>query len=211
MTARALVMMAAALLLAGTASAQTKTAPAAAEHEHHDHDAAAPAPAAGQLSDAEYVERMLAGLSANLRAATGVIRWKTDFTFETVKKGTNRLVCFDRASEDRRNPFAAQCTSLGSLERVAQNRRFRVASKTEAEEQAMIAAAEKNGTRIKPEYGAPWININGPDHKTLRVHFTIAMPGATAASLGLPDNGKQNGAWVMDGGTSAAHIMLPGQ
>jgi len=211
MKARALVMMAAAVLLAGTATAQTKAAPAAAEHDHHDHDAAAAAPAAGQISDAEYVERMLAGLSANLRTPTGVIRWKADFTWETVKKGTNRLVCFDRSGEDRRNPFAAQCTSLGSLERVAQNRKFRAASKTDAEEQALVTAAEKNGTRIKPEYGSPWININGPDHKTLRVHTTIAMPGATAASLGLPTDGKQTGAWVMDGGTSAAHIMLPGQ
>lgn len=211
MNARALTMIAAALMLASTAHAQTKPTPAV-EHEHHDHDTPAAAGAsAGGLSDAEYVERMLAGLSANLRAATGVIRWKADFTYETVKKGTNRLVCFDRSGEDRRNPIAVQCTSLGSLDRVAQNRKFRAESKTEAEEQAKVAAAEKNGTRVKPEYGAPWININGPDAKTLRVHTTIAMPGATAASLGLPDNGKQTGAWVMDGGTTSAHIMLPGQ
>lgn len=211
MKARALTMMAAALLLAGTASAQTKAAPAAPEHDHHDHDAPIAAAAPGQVTDAEYVERMLAGLSASLRTATGVIRWKADFTWETVKKGTNRLVCFDRSGEDRRNPFAVQCTSLGSLDRVAQNRKFRAESKTDAEEQARVAAAEKNGTRIKPEYGSPWININGPDARTLRVHTTIAVPGATPAALGLPDSGKQTGAWVMDGGTTAAHIMLPGQ
>ncbi len=209
MQVRALTLLAIALLVTGTANAQTKPAPAA-EHDHHEAPAATgTGPTA--LSDADYVERMLAGLAANLRTATGVIRWKTDFTYDTVKRGTNRLVCFDRAGEDRRNPFAVQCTSIGSLERVAQNRKFRAESKTEAEEQARITAAEKNGTRVKPEYGAPWININGPDAKTLRVHTTIATPGATAASLGLPDNNKQTGAWVMDGGTTSAHIMLPGQ
>ena len=40
--------------------------------------------------------------------------------------------------------------------------------------------------------------------------MTVAVPGATAQSLGLPDNGKMGGVWVMDAGTSAAHLMIPG-
>jgi hypothetical protein len=163
------------------------------------------------LPPAEYIERMLLGAPLRLRAATGVIRWKSDHTYETLKSGTNRLVCFDRTGEVRRNPFAVQCTSLGNLMRVAQNRKFRGASKTADEEKAMVAAAEQDGTRVKPEYGTPWINTNGPDHNTLRTHTTIAVPGATPQSTGLPDTKKRTSAWVMDAGTTAAHIMLPGQ
>ena len=53
-----------------------------------------------------------------------------------------------------------------------------------------------------------WYTLNGPDQATARLHVTIAVPGATAASLGLPDNGKMGGAWIMNAGTSTAHIMM---
>lgn len=210
MSVRGLLIVAAACVFTGSVTAQTPPAPAA-QHDHDHGNQGAAASPNDTLSSAEYIERMLLGAPAGLRPATGVIRWKADQTYETLKAGTNRLVCFDRSGEDRRNPFAVQCTSLGNLPRVAQNRKFRAESKTNEEEQAKVTAAEKNGTRVKPEMGSPWINTNGPDHKTLRTHTTIAMPGATGKSLGLPEDNKQTGAWVMDAGTSAAHIMLPGQ
>jgi hypothetical protein len=28
--------------------------------------------------------------------------------------------------------------------------------------------------------------------------------------MGLPDNNKQGGAWIMNAGTTGAHIMIPG-
>jgi hypothetical protein len=40
--------------------------------------------------------------------------------------------------------------------------------------------------------------------------MTVAVPGATAQSLGIPDNGKLGGVWIMDAGTSAAHLMVLG-
>ena len=44
-----------------------------------------------------------------------------------------------------------------------------------------------------------------------RLHATIAVPGATTESIGLPDNSEAGGAWIMEPGTSAAHIMIPGR
>ncbi len=41
-------------------------------------------------------------------------------------------------------------------------------------------------------------------------HTTIAVPRATTASIGLPDNPSQGGAWLMNAGTTTAHIMTPG-
>ena len=52
--------------------------------------------------------------------------------------------------------------------------------------------------------------FSGKDEATGRVHMTVAVPGATTASLGLPDNNKMGGAWIMGAGTSGAHIMVPG-
>jgi hypothetical protein len=55
-----------------------------------------------------------------------------------------------------------------------------------------------------------FISMNGPDQASARTHTTIAVPGATSDSLGLPDNPGQGGAWLMATGTTTSHIMIPG-
>jgi hypothetical protein len=52
--------------------------------------------------------------------------------------------------------------------------------------------------------------MNGNDQAGARTHTTIAVPFATTASTRLPENGREGGAWIMDAGTSTAHIMTPG-
>jgi hypothetical protein len=76
--------------------------------------------------------------------------------------------------------------------------------------QAALDAAEANGTRVKPEFGSVFYSLDGKDQATARLHTTIAVPGATTQSTGLPDNGKAGGAWIMNAGTTTAHIMTPG-
>jgi hypothetical protein len=164
---------------------------------------------ASAQTTAEIIERALAAAPARAREATAVIRWKPDYTYETLKEGTNRLVCYDRSGEPGQQPFAVQCTSVANLTRVAQNRKFE-AEPDKAKRQAMLDAAEANGTRVKPEFGSLFISMDGPDRASARIHTTIAVPGATQQSLGLPDNPKQGGAWIMNAGTSTAHIMTPG-
>ena len=138
-----------------------------------------------------------------------VIKWKPDYTYDTVRKGTNNLVCFDRSGQPGQQPFAAECTSLANLPRVAQNLKFE-AEPDRAKRQAAIDAMEKAGTRAKPEFGSVWYHVRGADRATARPHTTVAVPGATAQSMGLPDNNKQGGVWIMDAGTSTAHLMIPG-
>ena len=41
--------------------------------------------------------------------------------------------------------------------------------------------------------------------------MTIAVPMATAQSLGLPDKSTPNGIWIMNAGTTTAHLMVPGE
>lgn len=157
----------------------------------------------------ETIEHALAAAPRNLREGATVIKWKADGTYETLKQGTNRLLCFDRSGEPGRQPFAVQCTSIGNLERVKQNRKFEAMTDVKAR-QAALDEAEKNGTRVKPEYGSVWYDMNGADESHARTHVTIAVPGATTQSIGLPDNPKQGGVWIMNAGTSTAHIMTPG-
>ena len=160
-------------------------------------------------SDAELIEQALAAAPRRARDDASVIKWSADHTYTTIKEGTNQVVCYSRADERDRPPFAVQCTSMANLERVAQNRQFR-ADSTDAEgERALVAAAAQNGTRVKAEYGSFFRSMNGPDQMSAGIHMTIAMPGATTASSGFPDNRGQGGGWIMAAGTSEAHLMVP--
>lgn len=158
----------------------------------------------------ETIERALAAAPSRARDGAAVIRWNADHTYETLKEGTNRFVCYDRSTEARRAPFDIQCTSVANLPRVAQNRRFRAESADREEENALIEAAEADGTRVLPEYGSLWIALRGQDQAGAGTHTTIAVPGATTESTGLPEDAGAGGAWIMDAGTSGAHIMTPG-
>ena len=75
---------------------------------------------------------------------------------------------------------------------------------------AMVAAAEANGTRVMPEYGSVWFTMNGRDQANARKHVTIAMPMATTESTGFPESRDAGGAWIMAAGTTTAHLMTPG-
>jgi hypothetical protein len=159
---------------------------------------------------ADPINKALLAAPANLRDGATIIKWKPDFTYDTVRKGTNQLVCYDRTGQPEQQPFMVECTSLGNLDRAAQNMKFESVG-DKAKTQAMLDAAEKDGTRVKPVFGSVWYHFMGPDQEHAHYHMTIAVPGATTQSLGLPDNPKQGGVWIMNAGTSTAHLMTPGE
>jgi hypothetical protein len=159
-------------------------------------------------SQADVDKALLASPAGNLRDQATVIKWKPDFTYTTLRKGTNRLVCYDRSGFPGQQPFSIECTSLGNLDRAAQNLKFEAMGD---KKQAMLDAAEKDGTRVKPEYGSVWYHLMGADREHTRTHMTIAVPGATTQSTGLPDNNRTGGVWIMNAGTTTAHLMTPGE
>ena len=156
------------------------------------------------------VDKALLALPENLRNQAMVIKWKPDFTRDTLRKGANGLVCYDRSGLPLQQPFSVECTSAANLDREAQNLKAEaLADRTKT--QAMLADEEKNGTRVKPAFGSVWYHLGGPDREHARPHLTVAVPGATAESLGLPDKATQSGLWIMNAGTTTAHLMIPGQ
>jgi len=139
-----------------------------------------------------------------------VIKWKPDFTYDTLQKGASGgLVCYDLSGWPNHPAFMIECTSMGNLERVAQNLKAEAKGDRKASE-AALAAEEKDGSRVKPEFGSVWIHLMGPDAEHAHPHTTIAVPGATAQSLGLPDKPSTTDVWIMNAGTTTAHLMTPG-
>ena len=168
-----------------------------------------PPPLSPGASQAD-VDKALLAAPANLRDQATVIKWKSDWTYDTLRKGTNRLVCFDKSGLPGQLPYSLECTSLGNLDRAVQNMKFE-SEPDRAKRQAALDAAEKDGSRAKPEFGSVWYHLMGKDQSTARTHMTIAVPGATTQSMGLPDNPKTGGVWIMNAGTSTAHLMVPGE
>jgi hypothetical protein len=170
---------------------------------------AAPPPALEPGASQADVDKALIAAPANMKDQATVIKWKPDFSYDTLRKGTNRLVCYDRSGFPQQAPFSVQCTSLANVERVAQNLKAQAMGDREKSE-GFLREAEKNGTRVKPEYGSMWYSVAGPSQAEARPHHNmIAVPGATTQTTGLPENPRQGGAWIMNAGTSTAHIMIP--
>ena len=157
------------------------------------------------------VDKALLAAPAAVRDQATVIKWKSDFTYDTLRKGTNGLVCYDRSGYPLQQPFSVQCTSAANLSREAQNLKAE-ASGDRSKSEAMLKALEQDGTRAKPAFGSVWYHLSGPDRDHVSPHqMTVAVPGATEASLGLPEKRRETGAWIMNAGTSTAHIMIPGR
>ena len=167
---------------------------------------------AGSLAQAPAadIERALLAAPRNMRDGAMVIKWKADGSYDTLRPGTNRLVCYDQSGDPGEAPFAIQCTSVGNLDRVKQNKEIERKEADRKVREGLFAELESKGTRVKPEFGSVFYSMNGKDQESARLHVTIAVPGATTATLGLPDNPKMGGAWIMNAGTSTAHIMTPG-
>jgi len=163
-----------------------------------------------QQASQEEIEKALLPAPAQQKDGATVIKWKSDFTYDTLRKGTNRLVCYDRSGQPGQQPFAAECTSIANLERVAQSLKIEAITDTKARQTA-FEDLEKAGKWTKPEFGSVWYHIQGANATQTRKHVTIAVPGATGKTLGLPEDNKQGGVYIMNAGTSAAHLMIPGQ
>lgn len=148
---------------------------------------------------------------ANQKATATVVKFKADGTYDTLRKGTGALVCYDKSGLPGQTPAVnIECTNTANLERAAQNIKFESLG-DRAKTQAALDAAEKDGTRVKPGYGTVWYHMRGADLEHTNMHVTIAVPGATGEKLGLPENGRSGGVWVMNPGTSTAHLMTPGE
>lgn len=156
------------------------------------------------------IEKALLAAPRQLQEEATVIKWNADFTYETLRSGTNRLACYDRSGQPGQRPFSVECTSIGNLDRVAQNLKIEAENPDRDSRRAAFEAMERAGTWIKPEFGSVFSNLSGPEQAQARSHTTVAVPGATTESLGLPENAMQSGAWIMNAGSSAAHIMVPG-
>src|SRR5207237_8912865 len=64
---------------------------------------------------------LLAAPNAAMAKDATVMKWKPDFTYEALKKGTSRMVCYVLTGWPGERPFSVECTSSeANLPRVEQ-------------------------------------------------------------------------------------------
>ena len=119
-----------------------------------------PSPLEPGASQAD-VDKALIAAPAALRDQATVIKWKSDFTYDTLRKGTNGLVCYDRSGFPLQPPFAVQCTSLANLPREAQNLKAE-ASGTEASRRRCSRPWNRTERVSKPEFGSIGTTFRAP-------------------------------------------------
>ena len=162
-------------------------------------------------TDQEMIDRALLGAPAGMvRMNASVVKWGADGKRVVIKQGTNDLVCWDQSVWPGQLPFSVHCTSSKSMDRVDQNRAMYYQYMTREAAEKAIKELETSGKRVLPEYGAGHYGLQGKDQASARSHVTIAVPNATAASLKIPDKPSTSGIWLMDAGTTGAHLMIPG-
>ncbi|MGH9253497.1 MAG: hypothetical protein ACRD3C_02890 [Vicinamibacterales bacterium] len=162
----------------------------------------------------------------NPNAGEGVTA--ADFTFEVLRSGPSRMVCYDLSGWPGEEPWSVECTSSeANLPRIAQNRAFAergskatptlaggrpvLSSSGTGGIRELVVAAGKDKTRVLSEVGTMWYNLRGSSQDTAIWHTFIGMPNLKGAQVGLPEVGDAGGAWLMFAGTPEAHIMLPGR
>jgi hypothetical protein len=116
-------------------------------------------------------------------------------SYDTLRKGTNRLVCYDRpvALAVSRSQWNARALRILSESRRAKK------TETIVDPQGAdgcIQALEKAGKWTKPEFGSIFYNFGGD--QAARSHATIAMPGRYDPNAWSSRYRRSGGAWIMN-------------
>lgn len=165
--------------------------------------------AQAQSNDAE-IQRALLAAPDRLRADATVLQLRADGTTAVIRPGSNGLICWDntgRAGHD--DAIDSQCTNEANRARLAQNHAFEAAGGGQDAIQARFDEAEANGTRETSEFGSIYFRVRGSTADAIAHHNTVAVPYATPESIGLPGRPGPAMLWLMQGGTSSAHLMAP--
>jgi hypothetical protein len=160
---------------------------------------------------ADEIERAVLAAPARQRADATVLDLRSDGSVAVLRQGSNGLMCWDNTGRPGiEAPIDSQCSTEANRARLEQNHAFQASGGSEEEIEARFAAAEADGTRAESAFGSIYYHVTGDSPTALRTHTTVAVPGATGESIGLPERGGAAMLWLMEPGTTSAHLMVSG-
>ncbi|NOT09669.1 MAG: hypothetical protein HOP28_15865 [Gemmatimonadales bacterium] len=153
-------------------------------------------------------------LPASQRAGAAVLGYGKDGKLVPLRVGTNDMICL--ASPPAEKDLHVSCYH-GSMEPfMARGRSLRAAGITVLAKVDSVRFKEvKEGTIKMPQGPAMLYQLFGGSYDPVkkeivgaRALYVAYIPGATAASTGLPDRPVGSAPWIMFPGTPKAHIMF---
>jgi hypothetical protein len=149
------------------------------------------------------------------QAGATVLGFAADGSIETLRKGTNDLICL--ADDPSREAWSVACYHVSLEPFMARGRELRAQGVTDSGELAQRRFAEADaGTLAMPEQPAMLYVLHGEGWdeasasvKSPFLRWVIYTPWATLEETGLPAAPTGPGApWLMFPGTAGAHIMI---
>lgn len=157
------------------------------------------------------IERTLLAAPAALRAEATILELRPDGSTAVLREGSNDLICWNNEGRPgQMAPLDVQCTAEVNRPRLEQNHAFESAGGTVNEIRARFEQAEKEGTRAQSVWGSIYYHVYGDSTEDYRTHTVVAVPYATR-DLGFPIARGTAMLWLMEAGTSGAHLMVSGR
>ncbi len=169
-----------------------------------------PSALCAQSADTD-IEQTLLAAPASLRAEATILEFRPDGSTAVLRGGSNGLICWDNEGRPgQMAPLDVQCTVEANRPRLEQNHAFESAGGTVTEILARFERAEADGTRALAVWGSIYYHVYGDSAQDYRNHTAVAVPYATR-DLGFPIARGPAMLWLMEAGTSSAHLMVSGR
>lgn len=170
--------------------------------------------AAQSLTAEQQIAAAISPLPDEYREAAEV-RVRSEGEWQTIREGTNGLICLGDVPAD--DEFHAACYH-DSLEPFMERGRALRAEGHDDDTVRQIREEEARAGRLEmPEQSAALYSLTGPadsfDPQTMTVSgatplYVLYMPYATTESTGLPGSAPRGRPWLMNPGMPWAHMML---
>lgn len=165
------------------------------------------------LPAAEQIAAAVTPLPADSRAGAAVLGYGTDGKLETLRRGTNEMICLAPAPGAK--SFHSACYHKAMEPFMARGRELRAQGVKDPQVDTVRFAEVKSGKLKMPTQPAMLYQIFGgtfdPATGTVtggRRLYVTYIPFATAATTGLSANPSDTEPWIMYPGTPKAHIMF---
>ena len=179
---KAIILLALAFVLAGTAGAEEKSVD-------------------------EQISAALLPLPEDLRVGAAVIGYNTEGEQIVLRRGTNNFTCM---ADSPAPQFFVVCYPNIIAEYRARSDELLATGIPEHEYRDIVSAEIEAGKLNVPDRAVIYY-LSGVNLQNALPLIAIYLPGATAESTGLSTVPNPFRPWLMFGGTAAAHIMVPGK
>ena len=165
---------------------------------------------------AEQMTAAVLPLPADLRAGATIMGYKTKGKLETLRPGTNGMICL--ALYVTRPDFHVACYAKTLEPFMARGRELREEGVTGGQVDSVRFKEIASGKLKMPKQGALYTITTPRDAwdpkagvaKNAMVLSVIYMPFATTEDTGITSVPQKSGPWLMFPGSPKAHVMLSG-